>query len=181
MVSASISTDARVRELSCAGARLLFTWMIPHADNMGRMIGNPLQIRATVIPFEPDVTDQMVEAWLGEMTQLGLIDWYEFDGNRFLRLAGWNNHQDLSKYRPSSNLPGPDGYAAECGGLRRSPASKLSEVKSREVKLSEAKPSQEEEEARRRNQTGLVSHSLGKAVHLGGTADETYFDRRVRA
>ena len=62
MLSSRISTDARVQKLPCATARLLFSWMIAHADNCGRLRGDAAYVRVTVLPHEPGVADADVEA-----------------------------------------------------------------------------------------------------------------------
>src|SRR5262245_46032032 len=84
MLSKTISTDTKVRELPSAAARLLFTWMIAHADNLGRMRAEAGFVRAAVIPHELGVTDADVEKWLRVMAEIGLIEVYEIDGGCFL-------------------------------------------------------------------------------------------------
>lgn len=106
MLSPTISTDARVRDLPCMGARLLFSWMIAHADNLGRMRGEPAYVRATVIPHEPGATDEDVSSWLRSMAELGLIDWYEVDGGRYVQFRAWARHQRLDRMK-KSDLPPP--------------------------------------------------------------------------
>jgi hypothetical protein len=71
--------------------------MIAHADNLGRLRGDPGYVRATVIPNEPGITDRRVEAWLDEMAQNGLLEWYQVDGARYLSLSGWAKNQDLKR------------------------------------------------------------------------------------
>lgn len=107
MLSASISTDARVRELPNAVARLLFTWGIAHADNCGRMRAEPAYVRAAVLPHEPDVTDSDVADWLSAMGELGLIVLYDVDGGRFLQFRAWEKHQRLDRMRRSDIPPPP--------------------------------------------------------------------------
>jgi hypothetical protein len=107
MLSPKISTDARVRQLPCAEARLLFTWALAHADNLGRMRSEAAYVRATVLPHEPGVTDEKVNFWLSEMKRLGLIRVYERDGGCFLQFRGWEKHQDLKRIGKRSDLPPP--------------------------------------------------------------------------
>ena len=108
MLSWTISKDGRVARLSCPLAKLLYSWMIAHADNLGRMPGEPAEVRATVIPREPEVTDEWVAVWLAEMHTLGLIVWFEFDGMRYVQLTGWDKHQRLTgNMRRKSDYPEP--------------------------------------------------------------------------
>ena len=106
MLSSLISRDARVAKLSCLGARLLFTWMIAHSDNCGRLRAEPAYVRALVLPHEPNVTDQHVADWLSEMHSLGLVQVYEVDGGRYLEFAAWTKHQRLDRMK-HSDLPPP--------------------------------------------------------------------------
>ena len=108
MLSWTISKDGRVARLSCPYAKLLYTWMIAHGDPKGRLNGEPHEVRSTVMPREAGVTDADVEAWLGEMHDVGLIVWFAFDGMRYVQLSGWDKHQRLTgNMRRSSDLPDP--------------------------------------------------------------------------
>ena len=109
MVSSSISTDAKVRELPCGNAMLLFSWMIAHADNLGRLRGEPFYLKAVVVPYVPDVTEHDVECWLAKMAELGLVEWYEVKGDRYVQVRGWANHQRLDRARKSDLPPPPPG------------------------------------------------------------------------
>jgi len=105
MVSSRISTDARVRELASPIAKLLFTWLIPHADNRGRLRAEPGLVRNQVIPHET-ASDADVACWLRQMHELGLIVLYEADGGHFLELTAWRKHQRLDRMQ-RSDLPDP--------------------------------------------------------------------------
>jgi hypothetical protein len=85
---------------------LLFTWMIAHADNTGRLRGEPSFMKAVVVPYVPGVTEADVEIWLAKLASLGLIDWYVIKGNRYVHLRGWANHQRLNRMK-HSDLPDP--------------------------------------------------------------------------
>jgi hypothetical protein len=115
MVSSSISTDARVRALPCAQARLLFTWALTHADNLGRMRAEPGFVRAVVLPHE-DATDADVEGWLANMARLGLVELYEADGGRFLQFRAWAKHQRLARMKRSDLPPPPDREPLDASG-----------------------------------------------------------------
>lgn len=108
MISWTISRDARIARLSCAYAKLLYTWMIPQCDNMGRMVGEPHEVRAAVFPRESSIADEDVGKWLSEMAELGLICWYQNEGMRYVSMTGWENHQRLSgNMSKVSMLPAP--------------------------------------------------------------------------
>lgn len=106
MLSWKISIDGRVAHLPPTG-QLLFTWMIAHADNCGRLRADPAYLRATVIPNIPKVTDRDVVGWLGIMHNLKLIQLYTVEGGKFCRFFGWEKHQRMDR-AVKSELPPPD-------------------------------------------------------------------------
>jgi hypothetical protein len=108
ILSWKISEDEAVHALSCDTARLLYTWLIAHGDNRGRMRGQPEHVMATVFPRRTDVTSAQIAGWLGEMSRVGLISWYEVAGLRYIELRGWEKHQKLSgNATRNSDFPNP--------------------------------------------------------------------------
>lgn len=76
-ITSDMSADDRLAELGeKAGtlALLLYTWMIPHAEDDATIHGTPRQIKLKVIPGV-DCTVQDVETALQAMCELGLIEW----------------------------------------------------------------------------------------------------------
>jgi hypothetical protein len=106
MISKSISISERVNDMSIF-ARLLFTWMIPHADDFGRLPGSPMKLRALVVPMG-DETKQEVEDALHEMDQHHLIQWYTIAGTRYIQINGFEKHQSGIHKRTQSRYPGPE-------------------------------------------------------------------------
>ena len=110
----SISRSRKLAELSCDSARLLYTWMIPHADNLGRMDGEPSVLRAIVVPRLRHITEKNVEKWLGEMRDLGLILWYEVEDLRYIQLVGHGEHQRIvGNMKKTSDYPAPPAIQTE--------------------------------------------------------------------
>jgi len=108
MLAWRISKDRKVAALSCPTARLLYTWMIAHADNLGRMDGDPEMVRLNVIPLEPGVRTEDVSTYLFEMQKQGLIRWYVSDSGQVIELSAWKKHQRLAgNMRKASDFPGP--------------------------------------------------------------------------
>ncbi len=91
----TISRSQKVAQLSCDSARLLYTWLIPHCDNLGRMDGDPDVVRSTVVPRLTYIRRMNVVSWLSEMHRLGLIRWYEIEGLPYIQLLGWDEHQRI--------------------------------------------------------------------------------------
>ena len=77
-ISTKISTDAAVARLSekhSDFAALLYTWMIPHAEDDTTIMGNPEELMFTVIPALRSKTVDDVVAALEAMSNEELIIW----------------------------------------------------------------------------------------------------------
>jgi hypothetical protein len=107
MVSKVISISEKVNSLSLFG-RLLYTWMIPHTDDFGRMPGSPAKVRALVVPMG-DETVKDVEQALTDMASRDLIKWYEVDGEKYIQIVNFDEHQQGLHKRTKSKYPDPPG------------------------------------------------------------------------
>lgn len=107
MISKSISVSERVNQLSTFAA-LLYTWMISHADDFGRMPGSPAKIKALVIPMQANSILEVEQA-LQEMDSRKLIVWYEVDDAKYIQFPGWEKHQTGLHKRTNSVYPDPSG------------------------------------------------------------------------
>jgi len=107
LLHASISTSVQVADLSILG-QLIFERMFPHADSQGRLPGHPRKVKATVIPMVDASAEQVAEQ-LQKMHDLGLIIWYEADGEKYVQLVSWWRYQDRRFARPSK-YPAPEGW-----------------------------------------------------------------------
>lgn len=105
MISKVISISEKVNGLSLFG-RLLYTWMIPHTDDFGRMTGSPAKVRALVVPMADETTSDVEQA-LQDMENRGLIQWYEVDGERFVQIINFDEHQQGLHRRSPSKIPAP--------------------------------------------------------------------------
>src|SRR5690606_15955807 len=106
MISKSISISERVNSMSLF-ARLLYTWMIPHTDDFGRMTGSPMKVKALVVPMA-DETKEDVERALTEMVEQDLIDWYVVDGKQYIQIKNFDKHQTGLHKRTKSQYPAPE-------------------------------------------------------------------------
>jgi len=116
MLAWRISQSRRVNELSGWGPMLLYTWLIPHLDNLGRCHGEPVQVKASVFPRREDVSVELLSEWLKELDRSGLMVWYEVDGMRFLSMPEkvWCREQRLHKnLSQHSDLPSYYGHHTE--------------------------------------------------------------------
>jgi len=106
ILKTQISFSEQVNDLSIYSA-LLFTWMIPHADDFGRMHGNARKVKALVVPMRDDFTSIKVEECLVEISKAQLIDRYRFDGEFYIQFPAWEEHQSGLHKRTKSKLPEP--------------------------------------------------------------------------
>jgi hypothetical protein len=77
-LSTKISLDAKINRLATQYgdfAALLYTWMIPHAEDDGTLPGNPEELLMMVIPGRRDKSADEVADALQAMHDLGLIVW----------------------------------------------------------------------------------------------------------
>ncbi|HUW21125.1 MAG TPA: hypothetical protein VMW41_00480 [Candidatus Bathyarchaeia archaeon] len=104
MLHTKISVSIQVNRLTLP-ARLLFSWMIPHADDEGRLKGDPEYIKATVTPMTRWSFKKIGE-YLNEIKDKGLIYYWQENGEWFIEFIKWNEHQTIRKDRfIRSNLP----------------------------------------------------------------------------
>ncbi len=104
MLHNKISVSIQVNSLTTKAA-LLFTWMVSHADDDGRMLGEAKSIKARVVPMQ-QWPEKVVEELLVQITDKGLIYRWEKDGNYFIEFPTWSEYQKIQKDRyKKSQLP----------------------------------------------------------------------------
>ena len=136
MLKKQISQSRRVAELKSDTARLLYTWIIPHLDVEGRMNADPDIIKGLVVPRLSGMTPGVIRECLLDMHSVGIITLYEVDGDFYLEVRKFAEHQNLRKDKESaSKIPCLSGTtpAVLPDYSRTTPDEvKLSEVKLRE-------------------------------------------------
>lgn len=135
MISKSISTSTKLADVSLF-ARLLFTWLIPHCDDYGRMDGSSKIVRGIVVPLG-DEGPVEVEAALIELEKVALIKRYDVAGKTYLQVEKWNNHQTLRSDRPLQSVY-PTGVIGTPEGAKGQTKRKVREGKVREGKTTES-------------------------------------------
>jgi hypothetical protein len=104
----SICLSDQVADLEDPWLKLMFTWMIPTVDNLGRMEGEPYQVKGIIFPKETSVTIDDVERMLAELHDAGLIIWYRHGRLRYVFLPKHHKHQRLAgNMRKESDFPAP--------------------------------------------------------------------------
>jgi len=136
-----ISQSRRLALLSSDTYRLIYTWLLPHLDIEGRFSANPEVIKGMIVPRIKRITISIIEKALLEMHELELIILYNVDGDRFLEVRKFKDHQylDLKREAPS-HIPSIDkGELIELSAssqgviIENSPVSKVKESKVKEI------------------------------------------------
>lgn len=106
MIHKSISVSETVNSgLTDIFHMLLFSWMIPHFDDFGRMPGSPAKVKGLVCPLLLNKSSKDVEIAITEMAQVGLIYWYEVDGQKYIQAVNFEEHQTGLHKRTKSKFP----------------------------------------------------------------------------
>lgn len=88
-------------------ARLLFVLLWTLADDEGRARGNPLVLAGALFPFDDDAKC-LITQWLVELQDQKCIFQYSLEGNAYIQIVKWKEHQWLNHPSPS-RLPAPTG------------------------------------------------------------------------
>lgn len=91
-ISKSISVSEQLGNVSLE-ADFLFGRCIPHLDVDGRITGNPKGLKAIVCPLRDELSHQKITHLLKELSEAGLVIWYEINGSRYLEFPNFGRHQ----------------------------------------------------------------------------------------
>jgi len=64
-----------------------------YVDDHGKGKDNPLLIKADTFPLDPDVTADVVNGWLWDLSEAGVVARYTVDGTDYLSVIHWREHQ----------------------------------------------------------------------------------------
>lgn len=104
----SISASKKLSNLKTDGARLLYTWLIPHLDINGCFSGDVQVIKGTILT-RLNRSIKTIESYIDDLEQNNLIIRYEINGDIFLQVPDFKEKQpSLRPEREStSNIPLP--------------------------------------------------------------------------
>jgi uncharacterized phage protein (TIGR02220 family) len=121
MLRAQISLSPQVNDLSLKAA-LLFTWIIPHLDDFGRIYAHPRRIKAIVVPMMNDINVDEISSLLNEMLIQKLIILYTLEDELYLQFTKFDQHQSGLHKRTQSKIPSPEGAVLlDSGNFREFP------------------------------------------------------------
>lgn len=98
--------DRKLAKGASRDARLLYIGLWNHADEHGRLHGDPAVIKGQVFPY--DAVD--ILALLAELVAIGRVQSYDFDGDPYLFLPKLAKHQRLEASKSASRLPEPPPF-----------------------------------------------------------------------
>jgi hypothetical protein len=89
--------------------RLLFAGLWTIADREGRLEDRPKKIKAQILPYDDCNSDGLLHA----LHKAGFILRYEQDGNQYIQIVKWVEHQNPHIKEAESNIPAPDKHSAQ--------------------------------------------------------------------
>lgn len=87
--------------------RILFAGLWTVADREGRLEDRPKKIKAQVLPYD----DCNCDGLLQDLHKHGFIQRYVMDGNAFIQIVKWGEHQNPHVKESESTIPAPDKHS----------------------------------------------------------------------
>lgn len=91
----------------CRESRLCFILLFTLADDAGRLRGNSRMLASLLYPYDDDAKKH-IDTWLSELHREHCITRYEADGDTFIQLNKWLQHQKIDRPTDSKIKPPPD-------------------------------------------------------------------------
>jgi len=99
-------------------ARLTLIGLICHADDEGRLRARATFVRSELFPYDDEITDRDVDAYLGELHEAGKVVLYGNAKQRYACIPNFVKHQYIRRPQESA-LPAPcDEYPIIRGGVQ---------------------------------------------------------------
>jgi hypothetical protein len=89
------------------GTRLTWIGLWTYVDDKGRGVDDARLVKAAVWPLDDSYTTKKVEADLVKLEKAGKIGRYIHDGQRYLAVVKWRDHQRIDKPQRSTLPPAP--------------------------------------------------------------------------
>ncbi len=96
-------------QAASAEAERCYWRLLPHCDDAGRAEDDTRALRSEMFKVaEPPLPASVVDAWLQELHEIGLIVRYVVGGKRYLVVMNWHDYQKPQHPKPSVLPPPPD-------------------------------------------------------------------------
>lgn len=102
MIDKKISVSEQVANLPLE-AQLIFTWAIPHADDVGLLPSSHRTLKAIIAPLLEMRSEDFTGHWDAIIGQ-GLVQEFEYKGEKFYRITKFNDHQTLKSDRQPQTI-----------------------------------------------------------------------------
>jgi hypothetical protein len=86
--------------------RMFFAALWNFADDYGRGRAIPRELAGFAFPYDDDISTAQIAEWLEILAEVGRIQLYEVEEERFFVVVNWEKHQSIDKPTPS-RLPEP--------------------------------------------------------------------------
>ncbi len=143
MISKSLSTSEKFAALVTEAGplaefcQLIYPLIVAHADDFGRIQGDPFTIKMMCFPVSPRSVDEFSRA-LAHLHSVGLIQRYEVAAKRYIQIENFDPHQLGLHKRTKSvfpDIPGDSGKFREIPGQEKGTEGKGTEGKRTEQNL----------------------------------------------
>ncbi len=104
MIDNCISVSEKINDLSLKEA-FIYTWIIPHLDDWGRVTGSPRKLKALIFPLKKEISVSFIEKTLAKFKEIGLFLWEEVDNIPVLQqpFEEFKEHQSISESKRSKS------------------------------------------------------------------------------
>lgn len=106
MIMKSMSVNPNFNSVS-EFARLLYLMTTPHCDDFGKLDGDPVVVKALVMPLSERPVQDFEKA-LQELEEKKFVDWYEVNDQRVIRQTTFEEDQTGLDKRTRSKYPDKD-------------------------------------------------------------------------
>jgi len=89
-------------------SQLIFAGLWTIADREGRLEDEPERIKVEVLPYDTGKVSS-IDVCLSKLHESGFILRYEVDGNKYISIPKWHEHQKPHYMEPPSEIPPPPG------------------------------------------------------------------------
>jgi uncharacterized phage protein (TIGR02220 family) len=107
IIKKCISESKTLAILNSDSSRLLYTWLIPHADSSGRYLSDPEIIKGHIVPKIKTMTIYKIKKLLDELAESNLIILYQEKDEHYLQITKFEEHQKLLEREAKSKIPSP--------------------------------------------------------------------------
>lgn len=98
-------------------SRLCFILLWTLADDAGRLRGNSRMLASLLYPYDTDAA-RLMDKWLADLSDNGCIVRYEVEGNSYIQISAWLDHQKIDKPSASRLPPVPADRSGTFANVR---------------------------------------------------------------